>query len=124
LKDLPADRTPGRPAPYLGAGIPVRAENQTLPELLMSIRRGQYVPRPGSAGSVLVEAHPAIDPYVAIRSLAIFAKVAYRREGLWWLMAFEADHDLLATEEVAYMARCWRAWCAGVNPFRRGHVTA
>lgn len=91
-----------------------------FPDLISSVTDGQYRPAPGSAGDVLLEAHPSSDRYTAGRSLAIFAKVALRREGLWWLMVLEAHEKYLSDHESDYLAACWREWCAGRNPFTGG----
>lgn len=88
--------------------------------LIASILRGDYRPLPGSAGEVLLQSHPSQDRYTAGRSLAIFAKVATRSQGIWWPAVLEARPETLAADEETYLVAAWRQWCAGVNPFTGG----
>jgi hypothetical protein len=91
-----------------------------LNEYLLDIEAGQYQHRPGTAGEVLFLSHPAACDHHRRRSLAVFARVAYLADGLWWPMYLAADPDSLSHDETAYIAVCWQSWTAGINPFSKG----
>lgn len=125
----PSSQTPGRGGP----GHPPQGQERPVvvpappafPHIITTILHGEYRPTPGTAGAVLLQAHPSNDRFTAGRSLAIFAKVAVRQQGLWWVMALEAMPNYLAADEEDYLAAAWRQWCNGANPFTGGrNVTA
>jgi hypothetical protein len=101
------------------------SDGHYVAELIASITEGRYRPLPGTAGDLLVGAHPSQDRYTAGRSLAVFARLALRSDGLWWCMALEAEAERLSDAESTYIATAWRDWIAGRNPFtgRRRVVT-
>jgi len=90
-----------------------------LAELITTIAAGRFRPAPGTAGDILVERHPSWDRWTAGRSLAVFARLALRSDGLWWVMALEACDECLSDAETDYIAAAWMAWIAGRNPFTR-----
>lgn len=93
--------------------------------LLSDIGSGRYRPRAGTAGEVLVLACGESCRAGSERSLALFARLALRHEGVWWAMALDSDPDTLSPDEVHWLASTWRAWRAGASPWRsRRRVSA
>lgn len=98
-------------------------QEQDLTRLVGQMADGKYRPQPGTLGERLLEIVGACD-WHGSRSIGAFARVALRREGLFWPVTLNSDPALLPAVDVAYAEAMWRAWAAGAYPFRgrRGHA--
>lgn len=89
-----------------------------IEELIGAMSAGHYRPRTGTAGALLIESCGESCRASSERSLALFARLALRHEGVWWALALDADPDRLNPEEVLWLSETWRAWRAGASPWR------
>lgn len=84
-----------------------------LNELLNSVDRGTYRPDKGTVGDLLAKAHPSVDRFTAERSLAIFARLGFRKYGIWIPVVLDSDPDTLTDEETDYLVAAWKSWTTG-----------